>query len=122
MSYPSIAPSVPDDVDPMDLKNKYKGNMHWGARCLLYGPKTEEKQKANGTARIPWVTDFNVMESDDNVGLGPMHRHYFDTTGLESSFRNRGRHYGRAKKYPFAMNGPKPGEHVAFLKGPAPFR
>jgi len=45
--------------------------------------------------KIPWVKDHHVTVATDNEGLNPMLRHFFDQDGLESSFRNRGMHYGR---------------------------
>mmetsp|Transcript_104141 Transcript_104141/g.324714 ORF Transcript_104141/g.324714 Transcript_104141/m.324714 type:complete len:209 (+) Transcript_104141:3-629(+) len=35
--------------------------------------------------------------------MNPVLRHYFDQDGVESSFRNRGRHYGRPKKVCFGL-------------------
>merc|ERR1712060_645135 len=48
-----------------------------------------------GGSKIPWVNDHHLLESDDNTILNPRLRHYFGGEGLESSFRMRGRHYGR---------------------------
>lgn len=77
--------------DPLDVKFRHQGNINWGTRCLRYGPGASEKPKE----KIPWVTDHHVHEAEDNHGLNPVLRHYFDADGLETSFRNRGRHYGR---------------------------
>mmetsp|Transcript_36422 Transcript_36422/g.64799 ORF Transcript_36422/g.64799 Transcript_36422/m.64799 type:complete len:476 (-) Transcript_36422:247-1674(-) len=86
---------------------RHTGSMHWGTRCLMYGPDYKAKPKPSpkksasqsltrgNVERIPWVSDHHVSVAEDNSILNPMLRHYFDADGLESSFRNRGIHYGR---------------------------
>eukprot|EP00930_Biecheleria_cincta_P022829 TRINITY_DN16595_c0_g1_i4.p1 TRINITY_DN16595_c0_g1~~TRINITY_DN16595_c0_g1_i4.p1 ORF type:complete len:396 (+),score=52.64 TRINITY_DN16595_c0_g1_i4:28-1188(+) len=75
-------------------------SIHWGTRCLTYGPDTQVRQGPNGE-RLPWVYDHHRSEAEDNEGLNPLLRHYFDKDGLESSFRQRGRAYGRRVKSVF---------------------
>ncbi|CAE8614688.1 unnamed protein product, partial [Polarella glacialis] len=64
--------------------------IHWGTRCLRYGPDPQVREGKEGE-QIPWVYDFHRSEAEDNEMLHPVFRHYFDQNGLESSFRNRGR-------------------------------
>lgn len=82
-SEPTLPPISPSEKD-----------IHWGQRCLTYGTSAEVREGPEGE-KIPWVYDFDRSESEDNVILNPILRHYFDKDGLESSFRNRGRQYGR---------------------------
>jgi len=76
--------------------------IHWGTRCLRYGPDHKVMQGPDGD-KIPWVYDHHRCESEDNDAINPLNRHYFDVDGLESSFRNRGRQYGRPLKSVFGM-------------------
>jgi len=86
----------PDPGPPVDIDAKARGhgNIHWGTRCLRYGADV----KGPKGQRIPWVYDHHVSEAEDNEIMHPMLRHYFDADGIESSFRNRGRQYGRPPK------------------------
>lgn len=88
-----------EQEDLLDIQGRHQGGIHWGTRCLFYGPEREVKlQRASPSsppARVPWVSDHHVSVSTDNEILNPMLRHYFDADGIESSFRNRGMHYGR---------------------------
>lgn len=90
---------------------RHRGNMHWGTRCLMYGPDYKAKPKPSpkklagsqsltrgNVDRIPWISDHHVSVAEDNEILNPMLRHYFDADGIESSFRNRGIHYGRPSR------------------------
>jgi len=88
--------------DKLDVKARGMGSIPWGTRCLLFGPSTNVNQSPLGE-KIPWVYDHGVTETDDNDILNPMLRHYFDADGIESSFRNRGRHYGRPTKMCFGI-------------------
>jgi len=81
-------------ADPDVEKRAVEDNIHWGRRCLMVGPDASVKQAPDGS-KIPWVGDHHLLESDDSVILNPRLRHYFGDEGLESSFRMRGRHYGR---------------------------
>eukprot|EP00440_Ansanella_granifera_P019365 gb/GFBE01021037.1/.p1 GENE.gb/GFBE01021037.1/~~gb/GFBE01021037.1/.p1 ORF type:complete len:390 (+),score=53.62 gb/GFBE01021037.1/:1-1170(+) len=83
--------------------------IHWGTRCLRYGPDPKVRQ-GQGGEKIPWVYDHNRLESEDNTVMNPLLRHYFDADGIESSFRNRGRQYGRAVKSVFGREFSKPGK------------
>lgn len=87
--------SEPQLTDEMDVSNRHHGAITWGRRCLLVGPDPKVKEGPGGS-KIPWVNDFHRSESEDNEILNPLLRHYLDKDGLESSFRNRGRHYGRS--------------------------
>lgn len=87
--------SEPQLTNEMDVSARHHGSIVWGRRCLMYGPDTKLRETADGS-KIPWVNDFHRSESEDNEILNPLLRHYLDKDGLESSFRNRGRHYGRA--------------------------
>lgn len=99
--------SKPDEV--IGTEGRHSGGVHWGARCqMLNTADYKVKQKKGMEQPIPWVTDHNVSVATDNVILNPMLRHYFDADGLESSFRNRGMHYGRA---PRAIFGTVPGKN-----------
>jgi len=81
-------------ADPDVQKRAVEENIHWGRRCLMVGPDASVRHAMDGS-KIPWVGDHHLLESDDNRILNPRLRHYFDGEGLESSFRMRGRHYGR---------------------------
>merc|ERR1711957_1163821 len=87
-SSPSLSPSG-QQLDPLDVSGRYGGSIQWGSRCTKYGPSLDAKEK--GGEKIPWVEDHHICESDDNHGLPPTFRHYFDAEGIESSFENRGR-------------------------------
>jgi len=86
----------------IDAGTRGLGSIHWGNRCLMYGPDGQVKTGPNGE-QIPWVYDHHVSETEDNEIMHPLLRHYFDRDGVESSFRNRGRHYGRDKKLCFGL-------------------
>eukprot|EP00929_Paragymnodinium_shiwhaense_P007364 TRINITY_DN111268_c0_g1_i1.p1 TRINITY_DN111268_c0_g1~~TRINITY_DN111268_c0_g1_i1.p1 ORF type:complete len:543 (-),score=125.32 TRINITY_DN111268_c0_g1_i1:51-1679(-) len=91
-------PSLPKaKAGVVEASKRGDGDITWGRRCLEFGPDTQTKLGIDGS-RIPWVNDHNRMESDDNYILNPLLRHYFEREGLESSFRMRGRHYGRPLK------------------------
>jgi len=95
---PSKSPREPYPQHSKESKALIKNepNIHWGNRCLMYGCKYKLDKKAQTmSGEIPWVEDHNVDECVDNVGLHPYLRHYFDRDGLPSSFKNRGRNYGR---------------------------
>jgi hypothetical protein len=83
------------------VEGRHTGGVNWGERCQMLGTadyKVKTKDRAKGSAspqKIPWVKDHHVSVALDNTILNPMLRHYFDADGLESSFRNRGQHYGR---------------------------
>lgn len=85
--------------EELGCDGRHKGGINWGARCLQYGTDSfkVKLEPVNGVPqpKIPWVADHQVTVCTDNVILNPMLRHYFDKDGLESSFRNRGMHYGR---------------------------
>lgn len=102
--------------DKLDVKARGVGSIHWGQRCLIHGPNGNVKRGHNGE-KIPWVSDHSVTETDDNEIMNPMLRHYFDADGIESSFRNRGRHYGRPTKMCFGI---PPIEHKQAPSKPAP--
>lgn len=82
-----------DEEDPLDVSLRHQGSICWGTRCLRYGPSGDSPDGPK--EKIPWVGDHHRCETEDNEMLNPVLRHYFDADGLESSFRNRGRHYGR---------------------------
>lgn len=75
-------------------RERGEGDITWGRRCLMFGPDKAVRQGEDND-KIPWVSDHHRMESEDNEILNPLLRHYFERDGLESSFRMRGRHYGR---------------------------
>lgn len=81
--------------DPFDIAHRCSGNIQWRDRCRMFG--TDAKPKLATDQQIPWVSDHHILESDDNAGLNPIFRHYFEKPGIESSFRNRGRESGRPK-------------------------
>lgn len=101
--------------DKLDVKARGVGSIPWGQRCLLFGPNGNVKRGPVGE-KIPWVSDHGIIETDDNEILHPMLRHYFDAEGIESCFRNRGRHYGRPTKMCFGI---PPIEHKHRLPKPA---
>lgn len=88
--------------DKLDVKARGMGSITWGNRCLIYGPNANVTRGLGGE-KIPWVYDHGVVETDDNDILNPLLRHYFDADGIESSYRNRGRNYGRPTKMCFGM-------------------
>lgn len=103
--------SKPDEV--IGTEGRHSGGVHWGARCQMlntadYKVKPKRVNGIMTEQTIPWVTDHNVSVATDNTILNPMLRHYFDCDGLESSFRNRGMHYGRK---PRAIFGAVPGKN-----------
>merc|ERR1712113_1104629 len=95
-------PALHGSEDELDVKLRAKGNIHWGGRCLRYGPQCHLRQSPTGE-KIPWVYDHHRSETEDNEILNPLLRHYFDADGIESSFRNRGRHYGRPTRSIFGQ-------------------
>lgn len=101
-SEPSLGSPQAVQKDELDASSRGAGNIHWGTRCLLYGPDGQVKRGSRGE-KIPWVYDHHISETDDNELMNPLLRHYFDQEGVESSFRNRGRHYGRPKKMCFGL-------------------
>jgi hypothetical protein len=93
------------DMDP--------DTMHWGARCRLYNSaeyKVEPRSINGVKQKVPWVADHHVSVADDNKILHPALRHYFAEDGIESSFRNRGIHYGRPHR---AIFGAVPGRKTS---------
>lgn len=113
---PVLPPHSPREPYPQHSKEskavpKDEPNTQWGNRCMQWGcnvkaQTTDEIQLLRGTdGQIPWVADHHVNESVDNNGISPLLRHYFDREGLPSSFRNRGRSYGRPMpEHPFRGN------------------
>lgn len=108
-SEPSLGPGSPgspargggqrgkDEMDPLDVALRHEGSVSWSSRCLWHGPDQDAKPKKK-QEKIPWVDDHHLLEAQDNLILNPRLRHYFDEDGLEASFRNRGRHWGRPLK------------------------
>lgn len=90
---PKVKPATANEGE-VDAGTRGAGNIHWGRRCLMHGPDKDTRQAADGS-KIPWVSDHHTREAEDNPILNPLLRHYFNSDGLESSFRARGRHYGR---------------------------
>jgi len=90
-------------VDKLDVKHRSQGSIHWGKRCLVYGADASVQRSPKGE-RIPWINDHHRGEAEDNELMNPMLRHYFDADGIESSFRNRGRHYGRPPRPVFGCS------------------
>lgn len=82
------------EEETCDTGKRGEGDIFWGRRCLLYGANNTTTRGADG-AKIPWVFDHHKMEAEDNEILNPLLRHYFEREGLESSFRMRGRAFGR---------------------------
>eukprot|EP00439_Symbiodinium_sp_Y106_P034946 s1123_g4.t1 len=80
----------------------------WGVRCLRYGADFQAHRSMPRDEKIPWVYDHNRSESEDNTVMNPILRHYFDQDGIESSFRNRGRQFGRPVKSVFGREFSKP--------------
>lgn len=83
------------EEEPMGVEGRHVGGVNWGARCQMLGTADYKVKDKNRAKKIPWVKDHHVSVTFDNPILNPMLRHYFDADGLESSFRNRGQHYGR---------------------------
>jgi len=86
------------EEEEMGVEGRHKGGTNWGRRCLEHNScqiKVKPKKVDGIVQKIPWVKDHHVTVATDNEGLNPMLRHFFDQDGLESSFRNRGMHYGR---------------------------
>lgn len=99
-----------------DFSEEQPEDVAWGTRCLLYGPDVSIRSSPEG--KIPWICDHHLCESVDNEGIHPAVRHYFDKEGMENSFRNRGRHYGRPKRNPFSET-PESGLAVPEWRPPA---
>lgn len=83
-----------NDENTLDTANRHKGSITWGGRCLMAGPDVKVQYRPSGE-KIPWVCDHHRTEAEDNAGLHPRIRHYFDADGCFTSFRNRGRHHGK---------------------------
>jgi hypothetical protein len=102
MRFKSMSESALDWRDETNgIEGRYVGGIHWGARCLMFNTdrvKVRPKKIQGEIDQIPWVADHHVSVTNDNNELHPALRHYFDVDGLESSFRNRGMHYGRPDK------------------------
>eukprot|EP00928_Gymnodinium_smaydae_P071162 TRINITY_DN54828_c0_g1_i1.p1 TRINITY_DN54828_c0_g1~~TRINITY_DN54828_c0_g1_i1.p1 ORF type:complete len:1011 (-),score=303.26 TRINITY_DN54828_c0_g1_i1:72-3077(-) len=103
-----------DEEPEVDARKRGEGDISWGRRCLMYGSDASTKARP-GEPKIPWVRDHNRVESEDNEGVNPLNRHYFDRDGLESSFRQRGRHYGRPLR---SVMGLPPLYQTGSLQGP----
>lgn len=100
---PVLPPHSPREPYPQHSREAKKplkegSEMHWGNRCLKYGCNVKAQTM---DSQIPWVADHHVTEAVDNGGIHPKLRHYFDKDGLPSSFKNRGRHFGRTLSDPF---------------------
>lgn len=102
MKYKSLSePSLGGGDSEEGAEGRHRGGIHWGARCQMYNSDAIKikPRRTNGVVEpIPWVGDHHVSVTYDNGELHPSLRHYFDADGLESSFRNRGMHYGRPDK------------------------
>jgi hypothetical protein len=81
--------------DPLDVENRVFGNVRWNTRTLFFGQSKKVGRDKSTGEKVPWVSDHHITETMDNHLMNPMNRHYFDKDGIESSFRNRGRHHGR---------------------------
>jgi len=101
-----------DEEEQIGVEGRHTGGVNWGARCRDLGTDAYKIKQNGVTQKVPWVLDHHVSVATDNVILNPTLRHYFDVDGLESSFRNRGMHYGRQIRLPRCMEGikPKPAE------------
>lgn len=102
MKFKSMSETALDWADETNgTAGRHVGGIHWGARCQMFNTdrtKVRPKKIQGIVDPIPWVADHHVSVTYDNVELHPALRHYFDVDGLESSFRNRGMHYGRPDK------------------------
>lgn len=114
LKWSTSAPEL--ELDELDVKGREKGNIHWGTRCMRYGPDSQTRRSPNGE-KIPWVYDHNRSETEDNEMMNPVLRHYFDADGIESSFRNRGRHYGRPPKMMLGLQWPGQSQSTCSLPG-----
>lgn len=99
-----------DAHDTMSAQSRGIGDITWSRRALLHGQDyklrrpgeiLEKTEQGSAKHPVPWVADHHISVSDDNSSLNPMLRHYFDAEGLESSYKNRGHHHGRAKRRVF---------------------
>lgn len=102
----------------VDVAARHAGNMPWSKRCFFYGPDKKPPVPPN-EGRIPWIGDFQNVVTEDNELMNPMQRHYFDSDGIESSYRNRGHHYGRPMRQIFGKH-PSPGPSPKALGGGRP--
>jgi len=91
-----IGPGNPEDN--LGAAGRVGGEIPWSRRCFMYGCESSTKINPFDGGKIPWVMDHHRTEAEDNEGVHPLLRHSFDKAGLESSFRQRGRHYGRPLK------------------------
>lgn len=102
----TMAPKPPDpDAPPKSIP--------WGVRCLRYGGDYQAHHYLPKSHKIPWVYDHNRSESEDNEVMNPLLRHYFDADGIESSFRNRGRQFGRPVRSVFGRQFKQPDQKLA---------
>jgi len=104
----SLMSELSDQVEAGGIEARHIGTTNWGKRCLHYGTadfKIKPKREDGRPEKIPWVADHHTSVGTDNVILHPALRHYFDQDGLESSFRNRGIHWGRKQKEPTFYEG-----------------
>ncbi|CAK9056748.1 unnamed protein product [Durusdinium trenchii] len=102
----TMAPKPPDPGAPAK-------SIPWGVRCLRYGGDFKAHHYLPKTHKIPWVYDHNRSESEDNPAMNPLLRHYFDADGIESSFRNRGRQFGRPVRPVFGRQFTQPDQRLA---------
>lgn len=102
----TMAPKPPDPDAPAK-------SIPWGVRCLRYGGDYQAHHYLPKTHKIPWVYDHNRSESEDNTAMNPLLRHYFDADGIESSFRNRGRQFGRPVRSVFGREFKQPDQRLA---------
>jgi len=119
-SLPGVNPTYDDDdePDPLDVKLRGGGSIRWGRRCLMYG--SDPRPRGGRAQKIPWVDDHHISETEDNEILNPMLRHYFDAEGIETSFRNRGRHYNRPLPAVIGVGGPSRHASVSSMGGRTP--
>lgn len=100
----------------VDVAARHVGNMPWSKRCFFHGPELNKRSPPPNEDRIPWISDFQNVVTEDNELMNPMQRHYFDKDGIESSYRNRGHHYGRPMRHIFGKH-PSPGPSPKALGG-----
>mmetsp|Transcript_4401 Transcript_4401/g.10669 ORF Transcript_4401/g.10669 Transcript_4401/m.10669 type:complete len:458 (-) Transcript_4401:143-1516(-) len=119
LKHSASAPTLPaasaahdGNSDPLDVKLRGTGSIRWGRRCLMYGSDPQARGKGK---KIPWVEDHHRTETEDNEILNPMLRHYFDADGIETSFRNRGRHYNRPLPAVIGIGGPSANTSVSSM-------
>eukprot|EP00927_Polykrikos_kofoidii_P067723 TRINITY_DN63169_c0_g1_i1.p1 TRINITY_DN63169_c0_g1~~TRINITY_DN63169_c0_g1_i1.p1 ORF type:complete len:508 (-),score=41.20 TRINITY_DN63169_c0_g1_i1:163-1686(-) len=112
MRHSASVPASSSTEPVIDASLRGEGTIHWGRRCLTFGPDPSTRS-GHDNSKIPWVSDHHRSESEDNELLNPLFRHYFDKSGIESSFRMRGRHYGRPLKSVMGIPAVYPGRSVA---------